>query len=773
MSSYVYQSASTFTPTQISGCQLWLDASTAENFTFSSTSNISSWLDRSGSNNNFTAFNTPTHDATNKRVRFTSASTEYMSNATMNYNLSQRTIFIVMEEITNSIACGILSFVPNPNTGNDYMTTNGMTVEGNNGMRFYMNNGGYASDIGGPNPLSKKIFCDRMATTTGAGYVNGSNLTNVTANFTAGTSVGMLIGARWGGSSVATPYLNGYVYEILLFNVALSASDRQAIEGYLAWKWSLNSSLISSSPYKNRPPSFLAPFTNPIISQPTPLFTPTQLSNCVLWLDAADRSTLFQDTAGKVPCYGNGQSIALWRDKSVSGNNATNTTNQPTLLVNGRNKRNVVNFNGINQYFTLSTATLPTGTTQGSFFFVVNTNSSSVQVYFTYGADPNTTNRNPQFFVNTGLLAVDLYGGSGLTDTTNFQNSYLVESVIFSSTNAAWVNGRAFSGTPPAITLNTGTGWASLGVGRVTSTLSYYLSGQIAEMIIYNRALTTTERQTIEGYLAWKWGTNSSLDSAQPWKSVVFNTLPPFPNVTLPLVARQQRWLPTQLSSLSLWLDAADTTSVTTSGGNITAVTDKSGTGKTITISATVGYTPSNAFVFTNNTGVFNVSGMPSAPYDILTVATANSSSTNWRTLLRTGSTPGTHPFLLQNGTNNMGMWDGSQFNQFGSLTMTPSEKALVYVTMASGRTIQAAKNGIQSLTTATPAGNESIITAIGNLPLGAGGQPWGTLQELVICSTTLGLADRQNLEGYLAWKWGLVSSLPSTHPFKLFPPPA
>jgi hypothetical protein len=27
-------------------------------------------------------------------------------------------------------------------------------------------------------------------------------------------------------------------------------------------------------------------------------------------------------------------------------------------------------------------------------------------------------------------------------------------------------------------------------------------------------------------------------------------------------------------------------------------------------------------------------------------------------------------------------------------------------------------------------------------------------------------------VEGYLAWKWGLVANLPSTHPYKLFPPP-
>ena len=42
---------------------------------------------------------------------------------------------------------------------------------------------------------------------------------------------------------------------------------------------------------------------------------------------------------------------------------------------------------------------------------------------------------------------------------------------------------------------------------------------------------------------------------------------------------------------------------------------------------------------------------------------------------------------------------------------------------------------------------------------------------ELIYYNTTLSTAQRQNVEGYLAWKWGLTSSLPSTHPYYKFPP--
>jgi hypothetical protein len=196
----------------------------------------------------------------------------------------------------------------------------------------------------------------------------------------------------------------------------------------------------------------------------------------------------------------------------------------------------------------------------------------------------------------------------------------------------------------------------------------------------------------------------------------------------------------------------------------VTGVTDKSGTNKVITVTNTVSYLRNQSLIFTSVNGLLSVAGMPSSPYDILTVVTPNPSIATYRTLLRTAGVPGTHPFLLEVATNNLGMWDSTAFRQYGSLTLNPNEKALAYATMALGRTMQASKNGQETLTVATPAGNESIITTIGNN--GGGSQAWGNLQELLIFNTTLSLNNRQIMEGYLAWKWGLNRSLPTTHPY-------
>jgi hypothetical protein len=49
----------------------------------------------------------------------------------------------------------------------------------------------------------------------------------------------------------------------------------------------------------------------------------------------------------------------------------------------------------------------------------------------------------------------------------------------------------------------------------------------------------------------------------------------------------------------------------------------------------------------------------------------------------------------------------------------------------------------------------------------------WGrvAIKELVVFNSKLDTAGRQKMEGYLAWKWGLVAALPADHPYKDVPP--
>ena len=45
-------------------------------------------------------------------------------------------------------------------------------------------------------------------------------------------------------------------------------------------------------------------------------FSPSSISGCKLWLDGADLTSLFQNTAGSTPVTTTGQVVQLWTDKS-------------------------------------------------------------------------------------------------------------------------------------------------------------------------------------------------------------------------------------------------------------------------------------------------------------------------------------------------------------------------------------------------------------------------------------------------------------------------
>ena len=237
-----------FKPTDIGGCQLWLDGAdpAGTGTPPSNGATVSTWVDKATAKN-ATATGTSTY-LTGGGINFTGSS--YFLNQTFSQNISQRSIFIVFQETTNSQFAGVLTIIPTPNSGNDQSSTNGLSSETTSNTLFFVGNStGYQSQIGSGNPLPKGIYYDSMNGTAGSGYFNGTNATNVTASYTAGTCSGYGLGGRWQGGSMSALYrLNGVIYEILFFNTTLSTRNRQQVEGYLAQKWGMQANLPAGSP---------------------------------------------------------------------------------------------------------------------------------------------------------------------------------------------------------------------------------------------------------------------------------------------------------------------------------------------------------------------------------------------------------------------------------------------------------------------------------------------------------------------------------------------
>jgi hypothetical protein len=481
-------------PLSIPGCSLWLDGAdpAGTGITPSNGATVSTWVDKATAKN-ATATGTPTY-LTGGGVNFNGSS--YFLNQNFIMNVSQRSIFIVMQETYRTQYAGIFSFIPTLPERYDQSQTTGLSYSTtDNSFQAYGNNS-YSVYIGNANNLPKAIYNENMNITAGSGYLNGTNTTNVTATYTAGTCSGYTIGGRWqDGSVFGSLRLNGIIYEIIVFNTPLNTSQRQSIEGYLARKWgiSISATLPSPHPFKSILPATAAHFY------------PTDITGCSLWLDAADASIITLS----------GSNVSLWGDKSGLGNNLSNTSGTfstrtttpggyPSIFVNGGQLTSISN-------------NTTTGNLSRSLFMITQTVGGASR----FGTGPHGAATPPSTYGHdlnvggNGIFCPYVYTASDVFFSGANSNMYC----LFSDYNSATSTLRGIVNftltASKSTTLNTTAtpwylGYRPDGVGVSSS--------HVCEIILYNSSLTTEQRQKVEGYLAHKWGLVNSLPSKHPYK---------------------------------------------------------------------------------------------------------------------------------------------------------------------------------------------------------------------------------------------------------------
>jgi hypothetical protein len=741
-----------FQPTSVSGCQLWLDASLQSSVTLSG-STITQWTDRTA-NIVFTPASSPTYSlqAQNRQNVVTlNGSSQYFSSS-FTINSATHTLIAIHKPNVGSSSRRIFAF---QNAGLPYIVfpftaspSKGYITSYDASTIDYINSPLADNSV----TTSYNMIMATIQSGQQVVYLNGTSQSSTTEALSSSTTPALYLGVYYNAGSPSEFY-GGSIGELIVYNSFLNTSQRQQVEGYLAWKWGLQGNLPANHPFKNYRPLAATPIppqvpNMPTIGQTTQVFTPTQISGCSAWFDGADPlGTGIQPTLNTT--------LATWFDKSGNRRNASGGV-PPTFTSGG------VSFNGTTQYYTMS---IPYPTNYS--IFLVATNTTVAQCYF-FARDSIAGSRYPTFiqgYIGAGI-GLEWFEAADRATIATTPASPFMASVDHTQGGRiyGWYYGNESFNIPQTQAYNSAA-WDTLGQAAPGINVGFY-GGTMKELIFFSNVVTTAQRQQIEGYLAWKWGLVASLPNGHPYKQ---QQIAPFTFRSTPFQGSLNIWIPTRISGCQLWLDAADTATITLSGGNLSAIRDKSGTNKSLTVTNTVGYISKTAIVFTDNLGRLAVASMPASPYDYVMVCTGNSSISGFRTMLRTANTPGTHPYLIEAGTNNVGMYDGFNVSLFSSITQAANEKALFYGSMGANRTIQISKNGTISLSSPSNAGNESIITWIGNSS--TGGQPFGQLQELVIYSGTLSLAQRQQVEGYLAWKWSLQGSLPANHPYKLFPP--
>lgn len=251
------------------------------------------------------------------------------------------------------------------------------------------------------------------------------------------------------------------------------------------------------------------------------LWTPAQITT-QLWFDAADASTVTIATG-----------VSQWNDKSGNARHVVQATgaNQPTYGAVLLNSLPVLTYDATDALRkTSATAGLAQDVGAVSIYsvrrFTDLLSNASSPVIIAISANTTVTARAATYCSEAddqermGGIRTDGQAFQAPATSMAVNNAWSLHVAHFNYASAqasAFKNGSA--ALAPTAFQNAGntsnTAPATIGVGCwVDGSLS--MKGNIAEVIV-THTIDTTQRQLIEGYLAWKWGLQASLPVGHPY----------------------------------------------------------------------------------------------------------------------------------------------------------------------------------------------------------------------------------------------------------------
>ena len=734
-----------FIPSRLPGLSLWMDAQATSTISSSTTGGVTSWADRSGSGN---TFNTSTFSVPGCILWIDAADTTTYSGSTFttlknkgstggsltggssvnvgSYTMNGNPVFRFPASVSLSQTLTYTTFNRTVFAVTHLTTVNNPAILDNKvcgsyvGMQLY----GYANSV-----LAFGTCCANGANVYPPGplYLSGSAIINSNAIITTANSPRSIFfngseqvlgySPSWFSFIPGTEaqYIGGQetidIAELIIFDGELTSIQRQQVEGYLSYKWNIPLS-YTISPANAVFYSFPTPIISntSIITQPSIFFPPgaqmistlnsglgaLSVPGCVLWLDAADTSTIKKS----------GTSVTQWNDKSGSGFVATPIDS--TVVTTTLNGLNILEFSN-------NRMIIPNFTWNMSFTSIMVWKASSGNQMIGLCAS-TATNATWYDFIFTGnWTLVQLNNATSSTDPNYIQgptdpfpgspgnvapvNQWFIFSIGYTAGTTTITN-YALNGTArisSAVFPQTGT---NTGVYFINGLANYaYGNSQIAEIMHFNRSVTSDERQSLEGYLATKWGLRTLLPTRHPYSSVPYvGTFVPNPSST-----------PISKSLFIAYQTPSLTSTMRFAIGN-----DVSG----------------GAFGF-SQTQYYN-----SAPYQY------GYGDTRWPVDQTTYALP----------------------------------TVLSAIYDASAGIIR----GDHSFNTAADVRESAMMNIISNTPYSLGTSPISSsivlsasfhICEIIAYNRALATTDRQMIEGYLAWKWGIVGQLPTGHPYKQFRP--
>ena len=236
-------------------------------------------------------------------------------------------------------------------------------------------------------------------------------------------------------------------------------------------------------------------------------------------------------------------------------------------------------------------------------------------------------------------------------------------------------------------------------------------------------------------------------------------------------------WTPDDILT-TLWYDASDLSTIHTNASGVTQWDDKSGNGNHAT-QAVTNLQPSTAVTNINGLNLLTFDGVD----DELAFA-RNGMRTNAFAVFVTYPDNDSEYSTLGNGAGTGG---STHWDRFGGNTIArhfstgrlfqenlgvPSSGVIMlsYNADQSRPEYLAHLNGTQIKQYASSFTFQDFLDRIGKGYVN-GGYLKGSVAEVVLLNRWASSSDREQLEGYLAHKWGIVDKLPVDHPYKELPP--